>query len=289
MLWVHKYRPKRLEDVVLEPEVRVKLEEYIKAGEIPHLLFHGSPGTGKSTVAQILIDNLDCVCMKLNASLDRGIGVVRDQLSMFAASQGAEKWRIVFFDEADNMSVDALKACRSLIEQFEHRVRFIMTANYPKRIEPAILSRMQSFEFKPMGNKESLRRLCSILDQEGVTYAKDTVFQIIEKTYPDIRTAIQCLELGVVGGRLVEVVEADECSAVMCAVKNKNMQVLREIAYRIDYVRAMRCMFDNIAEIEDKSMKRIEKQVKIAEYLYRDSSIADRQVNFLACCLEVMA
>ena len=142
-IWAEKYRPTKLEDLVLSESTQAIFDKFISEKSIPHLLFAGQVGTGKTTIAKILLNNLDCQYTELNASDERGIEVVRNKIKQFAMMQGLKKWKVVFLDEADAMTPEAQDALKRTIEVYSAQTRFILTCNALNRIIPAIQSLCQ--------------------------------------------------------------------------------------------------------------------------------------------------
>jgi replication factor C small subunit len=288
-LWVEKYRPKKLEDVVLDPGIRNTFEEYIRNGDIPNLLFSGKPGTGKTTIAKILLHTLNADTMIMNSSSDRGIDVVRNKFTNFMAIRGSHKWRIILCEEADGLTPEAQQAMRNVMEECAGRGRCILTCNYLNKIIEPIRSRCQFIEFKEVPRKACFKQLQGILGQEKVKHDTDTVLGLVDAYYPDMRAMINAMQLSTTGKVLKEIREdLNENILVMKLIKEKNMNGLREIAYRLDHIQVFRYLFDNIGEIEQDNIKQTEKRLRIAEYMARDSYVADHEINFMACCLEMM-
>lgn len=186
VLWTEKYRPTKLADLALDSDNRAILNAYLAAGEIPHLLLVGPPGSGKTTTARILYHSLDCAYMVLNASAERGIDVVRNKIGTFVTAITGARWNVPFLDEADAMTPDAQTALRNLIEAYADRSRFIFTANRLHKIIGAIQSRCQVLNFAPPPLKERYRVLARVLKAEGIAADVPTIMGYAEQ-YPDLR------------------------------------------------------------------------------------------------------
>jgi DNA polymerase III delta prime subunit len=288
-LWTERYRPRTLDDLVMEADVKAKFAEIIAQGDAPNMLFFGKQGTGKTTLAKILISCLDCEHIEMNSSLSRGIDAVRGRVVNFAVMRGNARWRIILMEEADGLTPDAQDSLRNLMETYSGRMRIILTANYINRIIAPIRSRCQVVEFKELPRKECMRQLQNILKQEAVKYDEDTVLQIIDSCYPDMRSMIQTLQLSTVDKALKEIKgDVSESITVMSMLKKKDLDGIRSISYRLDMIGVYRYIFDHIEEIEKDTIKRAEKRLAIAEFMWKDGSIADREINFAAMCLMLM-
>jgi len=191
--WTEKYRPQELKDVALEPDTRQVLQSYLDAGEVPHLLFVGPQGSGKTSVARILLANIDCQVLSLNASTERGIDVVRGKIGGFVTSMFPKRWNIVFLDEADQMTTEAQTGLRNMVESYHERSRFILTANQGYKIIPPIQSRCQMFTFGRPPLKERWRILTAVLAAENIAADPQLVLGYAEK-YPDMRRMLMAAQ-----------------------------------------------------------------------------------------------
>lgn len=193
VLWVEKHRPTKLSQLALEPDTRAVVEAYLAVGEIPHLLLVGPPGSGKTTLARILYQALDCQVLVLNASAERGIDTVRDKVTSFVRSMLQARWNIVFLDEADELTNDAQTSLRNLIETYAERARFILTANRGHRVIGPIQSRCQVLVLGRPPLKERYRVLEAVLRAEGIAADVPVVLGYAER-YPDMRRMLMAAQ-----------------------------------------------------------------------------------------------
>jgi replication factor C small subunit len=244
-LWVEKYRPQELSAVALDAGVRQVLASYQAAGDMPHLLLVGPPGCGKTTVARILVRTLDCACLALNASAERGIDTVRDKIGQFVGALTLARLNVVFLDEADQMTADAQTALRNMMEAHAERARFILTANYEYRIIPPIQSRCQVLRLGRPPLKERVQLLRRVLEAEGITATTEVCLGYATQ-HPDLRQMLyaaqrQALAAPVTAGSgervLGPAAVARECSgaAVLALLEQRNWTGLRRLAASDDF------------------------------------------------------
>lgn len=279
-----------MQDIILDPETRIAIEEMIAKQEIPNIIFSGSPGTGKTTLAYMLTKHLSCDCLELNSSMDRGIDTIRERVAQFVAVRGTKQWRIVLFEEFERMTAEAQDSLKNFIEKNSARCRFIFTSNHPEKITEAILSRCRHIRCVSMPRKECLGRLFKILDAEKVQYDKMTVVKILDKTYPDMRQMLEQLDGAIKDGVLRDVyrVDFDDAANVVALIKAKDVTKLREISYRLDYVNIMGYLFDNIEHVVSDKNSVPMAQITIAEYLHREAMTPDKSINFMALAISLM-
>jgi DNA polymerase III delta prime subunit len=275
--------------MVLADEHRRALGGFIETGEVPHLLLVGSVGSGKTTVSRILINELECSCLELNASDERGIDSIRVKVKEFLMSAGFARWRIAFLDEADQLTPDAQLCLRNIMEQYSRHGRFIMTANHEPKILDAVRSRCQVMRFEALDRKAVFKHARKVLDAEKVEYDPGDVLQTVDDHYPDVRSVINALQYSSTGGKLQYVGLADVVKDVRELLRKGDLNAIRSyvMTNRPDFIMLYRGLFDSIDKFVPEH-KRSDVAIDIAEYLYRHAIIADPEVNFAACCLQVM-
>jgi replication factor C small subunit len=275
--------------------MRKQCKRFIKERQIPHLLFHGPAGSGKTSLAMILIRACASASLVLNASsADRGIATIKVKVKQFASSQRRHKNRqnIILFDEADGLTPEAQMALKNTIEAYQSNCRFIFTANEFDRITEPIYSRCMLFKFDSMKDEHLEEFLISILQSEKIGYSLDDLLPIMERFKPDIRTIINNLQAASVTGILkakdaLTFLDLDKFSDLM--YDGKLFDLRQMWSGQIDFVWIYKFLFnDFIPDMEGDVGINAEAAVIVAEYLHRDRTIADREINMSACCAELM-
>ena len=201
-LWVEKYRPSKLDDYVGNEHLKSKVSGYIENEDVPHLLFFGKAGTGKTTLAKLIVSSIDCDVMMINASDENNVETVRNKVKNFASSMGFKKYKIIILDEFDYMTPNAQAILRNLMETFSKHCRFILTCNYIEKIIEPIQSRCQTFQITPPTKKDVAIQMSKILKSESVEFDPKDLVPIIDSSYPDIRKIINTCQLNSLKGKL---------------------------------------------------------------------------------------
>ena len=222
-LWVEKYRPSNLDTYIGNEHLKDKVSVYLESGDLPHLLLYGKAGTGKTTLAKILVKNIECDYLYINASDENNVDTVRNKVKNFASTMGFKDYKIIILDECDYITPNAQAALRNLMETFSIHCRFILTCNFVERIIDPIQSRCQSFQIIPPSKKEVAKHIHNILLKENVMSDMKDLKVLIDSGYPDIRRVINSAQRNVVKGKL----KLDTTSIIQNDYKLKLLKILK--------------------------------------------------------------
>jgi len=301
-LWVEKYRPKKVSETILPPELKNTFQKIVDGGELPNMMFTGTAGTGKTTIAKALCEELELDYIVINASADGNIDTLRGKIKQFASSVSlAGGYKVVILDEADYLNPQSTQpALRNFIEEFSNNCRFIMTCNFKNKIIEPLHSRCSTYEFnfdkKTMAQLcgQFMKRLKDILSQEGVSYEDSTVANIIMKHAPDWRRVLNECQRGSISGTLSATVVSNVASTfpdLFSSIKEKNFKKMRGwVVNNIDIEPAavFRGIYDNMIDyVVPGSIPQL--VLILADYQYKDAFVADHELNLVACMTEIMA
>jgi len=299
-LWVEKYRPHTIQDCILPDAMKATFQEYVNRKEVPNLLLSGTAGIGKTTVAKAMCDEIGIDYLVINGSDNRGISTIQIDVKNYATSMsfsGGKK--VVIIDEADNLTADAQKALRGIIEEVSINCSFIFTCNFKNRIMDAIHSRCSVIDFKANGSKAKMatqffKRVEHILETEGIEYDKEVVAAVITKHFPDNRRILNELQRYSVAGRIDKGILASvsdvQINELVKSLKTKDFANCRKwVTSNLDNdpARIFRTLYDKLYEaLQANSVPPM--VLILAKYQYQAAFVADAEINLIACLTEIM-
>jgi replication factor C small subunit len=288
-LFIEKYRINDIEQYLGSDEIKNNVRQYIKDNDLPHLLFSGPAGSGKTTLAKLIVHNLNCDYQFINASDENGIDIIRDKIKAFASAASFKPLKIVILDEADFLTQPAQAALRFVIEEFSLNTRFILTCNYETKIIPALKSRCELFKIIPPSKGEIAKHLASILDIEKITYELVDLAQIINKYYPDVRSMLKKLQSLSKTGTLIipsTIEEDDYQSQILVILKkptSKSWYQIRQLVINQqldDYQPLFRFLFDNMSEYAIGKEPNV--AILLDDAIWHASLVSDKEINAAA-------
>jgi replication factor C small subunit len=293
-LWIEKYRSQTLEQYIGNDAVKDRISDCIGKNDIPHFIFSGTAGTGKTTLAKLIVNNIKCDYLYLNASDENGIDMIREKVKGFASSATFNPIKVIILDEADFLTQPAQAALRNIIEEYSINTRFILTCNYIERLIEPLTSRCEIHILKPPSMPDVARHICTnILDVEGVEYDIKNVAQLIKEHYPDIRSVIKNLQAGVKDNKYNYTVTSTDWLSkiveVLASRDKKAWYTIRQIvadAQVDDFQIAYRYMFDNLDKFSYGHDAEI--SVVLDDHIWRAGVVPDKEINFAASIAKIL-
>jgi DNA polymerase III delta prime subunit len=302
-LWCERYRPHTIADCILPDEYKATFQSYVDRKEIPHLLLCGGPGTGKTTVARALCDEIGCDYLMINSSDESGIDTFRTKIKNYASSMSMDGGKkVIILDEADYLNPNSVQpALRGAMEEFAHNCTFIMTCNYKNRIIEPLHSRCAVIEFKlrkedkPKMAAQFMKRAAEILTAEKVPYDKTVLVEVVKKHFPDYRRVLNELQRYSVSGKIdagiLTSIADVSLTDLIKALSSKDFSATRKWVADFggdDPAKVYRKIYDSLYDVMDKQSIPYA-VVVLAKYQYQSAFVADQELNLTACLVELMS
>lgn len=299
-LWTEVYRPRTIGDYVFRDAAqRQQVQSWIDSGSIPHLLFSGAPGVGKTTLAKILINELEIDeydVLEINASRENSVDTIRDKITGFVQTMPFGKFKVVLLDEADYISPNGQAALRGVMETYHASARFILTCNYPNRVIPALHSRCQGFHIERVDVTEFTARMATVLVTEGVEFDLDTLDTYVKATYPDLRKCLNMCQMNSTTGTLtapagdeggVREWKADAVRLFKAGRVRDGRKLMCDSARPEEMEEVFRWLYDHL-DLWSSEPEKQDQAIKIIRTgLVNHSFVADPEINLSATLIEL--
>jgi replication factor C small subunit len=293
-LWIEKYRSETLEQYIGNDAIKARIADCIASNDIPHFIFAGSAGTGKTTLAKLIVKNIQCDYLYINASDENGIDIIRDKVKGFASTSTFKPLKVVILDESDFLTQPAQAALRNLIEEYSITTRFVLTCNYIERLIEPLQSRCEIHLLKPPTKSAVAKHICTnILDVEGVTYDVQDVARIINELYPDVRSIIKVLQSNVKDSKLtVTTLDDNWCKQLIQILNKREKNAWYQVRQLVadaqvdDFQTAFRYMFEHLSEFSYGHDAEL--SIILDDFIWRAGVVPDKEINFAACIAKIL-
>ena len=288
-LLVERYRPVKLENYVGNDHIKKTISQYLGQNDIQNLIFYGPAGTGKTTLAKLIVKGLDCDHLYINASDERGIETIRDKVSGFASTMSFKPLKVIILDEADFLTIQAQASLRNVIETFSRTTRFILTCNFIERIIDPLQSRCQTLKIVPPSKLDIFKHLKKVITRENIKCNTDDLTTIIDNNYPDVRKMLNTIQVSTVNNTLnldtTSLVSSNYMKKVLECLKQSNPKFneIRQIiadANVKDFEEFYRFLYDNSDKFASGKQGMV--AFHINEYTYQSNFRIDKEINCMA-------
>ena len=299
-LWIEKYRSENLEQYIGNDAVKARIADCITKNDIPHFLFAGTAGTGKTTLAKLIVKNIKCDYLYINASDENGIDMIREKVKGFASTSTFQPLKVVILDESDFLTQPAQAALRNLIEEYSITTRFILTCNYIERLIEPLQSRCEFHLLKPPTKGAVAKHICTnILDVEKVTYKMEDIAQIVNAFYPDVRSIIKVLQQNAILDHLsgetilvVDKLDANWTKQLILILNKRDKSAWYQVRQLVadaqvdDFQTAYRYMFEHLSEFSYGNDAEL--SVILDDFIWRSGVVPDKEINFAAAIAKIL-
>jgi len=296
-LFVEKYRSKTLEDYIGNEQLKSIVAQYIEKNDLQNLLLYGTPGTGKTTLAKLIVNNFNCDFLYINASDERGIDTIRDKVQGFASSASFKPIKIIILDEADFLTIQTQASLRNIIETYSRTTRFILTCNYLERIIDPLQSRCQVLKITPPSKKEVAKHIAIILDKEEINYELEDLVLVVNKHYPDVRKILNTCQVNTVDSTLKvdkTVLTGGYKDGLLKELKSptkpsfKNIRQILADSNLDDFEEIYRFLYDNLDEYGNNDLSKAMIVIEIENYMYHANFRIDKEINTCALIASIL-
>jgi len=297
-IWNEKYRPNDLTTFIGNEQLKQIISQYINNNDPINMLFYSPPGSGKTTLAKLIVNNIECDYLFLNASDERGIDTIRDKVQGFASSASFKPIKIIILDEADFLTIQAQASLRNIIETYSRTTRFILTCNYLERIIDPLQSRCQVLKITPPSKKEVAQHVAIILDKEETNYELEDLVLVVNKHYPDVRKILNTCQVNTVDSTLKidkTILSSNSYKdGVLKELKSptkssfKNIRQILADSNLDDFEEIYRFLYDTLDEYGNNDLSKALIVIEIENYMYHANFRIDKEINVMALLASIL-